>query len=45
MMKDSSRASDLEIEYQDKRIKIDLDPWEWMIVGFLAIVITWILRS
>ena len=42
MMKGSSRSSDLEIEYQDKRIKIDLDPWEWLIVAIVAIIIAYL---
>lgn len=35
---------DLEIEYQDKRIKIDLDPKEWIILGIVAIVLAILLR-
>ena len=35
---------DLEIEYQDKRIKIDLDPHEWIIVAIVAIALALILR-
>lgn len=35
---------DLEIEYQDKRIRIDLDPHEWIIMAIVAIVLAWILR-
>lgn len=35
---------DLELEYQDKRIKIDLDPKEWIILGIVAIVLAILLR-
>ena len=35
---------DLEIEYQDKRIRIDLDPHEWIIVAIVVVVIVYLLR-
>lgn len=44
MSKDKSKSYDLEIEYQDKRILIDLDLKEWIIVGIVAIILALLLR-
>lgn len=44
MMKDKSHSSDIEIEYQDKRILIDLDLKEWILVGIVAIILALLLR-
>ena len=35
---------DLEIEYQDKRLVIDLDLIEWIALGVIVILGAWFLR-
>ena len=43
-MKDSSKSSDIDLEIDGKRIRIDLDPREWIIIGIVAIIGVLLLR-
>ncbi len=37
--------SDIEAEKTNgKKVKIDLDPWEWIIIGFIIIAVSYILK-
>ena len=36
---------DIEIEKTNgKSAKIDLDPWEWIIIGVVITIITWLIN-
>lgn len=36
---------DIEIEKNNgKSAKIDLDPWEWIIIGVIITIITWLIN-
>jgi hypothetical protein len=36
---------DIEAEKTNgKKIKIDLDPWEWVIIGIIIILVTYLLQ-
>ena len=43
-MKASSKSSDIDLEIDGKRIRIDLDPREWIIIGIVAIIVVLLLR-
>lgn len=44
-MRYSDRMPDIEAEKTNgKKIKIDLDPWEWIIIGIIVVLITYILN-
>jgi len=32
-------AKDIDIEFGTNKIKIDLDPWEWVVVGIVIVSI------
>lgn len=36
------KNDDLEIEYQGARVKIGLDPVEWVIIGAVVIIVAWL---
>ena len=44
MMKESSKSSDIDVEIDGKRIRIDLEPREWIIIGIVAIIVVLLLR-
>ena len=43
-MKDSSKSSDIDVSIDGKRIRIDLDPKEWIIIGIVVLIVVLLLR-